>query len=213
MTKVEELIDELDTLGVKLELNGDKINVAPKSKVTPEMLSRMKEHRDQLIAHLSDKEVNKLKSQENIIGPSSPPEASALAEDATKTMPQSYGGIQRLEYLGILIVVGILESVVLMGVAAANPSGESMGPIQLLFTAILFIPVYYRLKNIGMNPWWCLLMLVPIANLFLGVRCLIFQEGYADTKKLDTAGKVISYIALGIFVLLIGSVIVAVSGS
>jgi hypothetical protein len=109
--------------------------------------------------------------------------------------------------------LAILQNVLLAGVAAADPSGAAGLMVALLFTAVSFIPVYYRLMNIGMNPWWCLLMLVPIANLLVGIRCLICPEGYADTKKLDTAGKVVTFIVLGLFVLVIGAVVVAVMGS
>ena len=61
---------------------------------------------------------------------------------------------------------------------------------------VLLFPIYFRLKNIGMNPWWCLVAIVPLANLLISIRCLIFPEGYQDTKKLDTAGKVITGIVL-----------------
>ncbi len=52
-------------------------------------------------------------------------------------------------------------------------------------------------------------MIVPIANLLVGIRRLVFQEGYEDTKKLDQAGKIITYIvvgfvALGVLLLIIG---------
>ena len=50
-------------------------------------------------------------------------------------------------------------------------------------------------------------MLVPIANLLIGIRCLICQEGYADTKKLDKAGKITTYIVLAIFLLVLVSVV------
>ncbi|MCW0217276.1 MAG: hypothetical protein OJI67_03035, partial [Prosthecobacter sp.] len=64
-----------------------------------------------------------------------------------------------------------------------------------LFTvAIVLIPPLFaqsRLKNIGMNPLWCLIMLIPIVGVLIHLRCLILPEGFADTKKMDTAGKVI----------------------
>ena len=152
-------------------------------------------------------------------------EDSDTALDVTKITPRFYGGIRRLPFLGIMIGLGILRKSFLFlplwlipaGVAAADPIVTATLMVALLLMVVSFIPVYYRLKNIGMNPWWCLLMLVPIANLLVGIRCLICQEGYADTKKLDTTGKVITYIVLGltvaVIVALMGSVIVAVLGS
>ena len=95
-----------------------------------------------------------------------------------------------MPYLGIILGLAILQAIL----AAADPSG---GIALLVVVVGSFFPVFYRLKNIGMNPWWCLLMIVPIANLFVGVRCLVFQEGYQDTKKLDKAGMIITYIVFG----------------
>jgi uncharacterized membrane protein YhaH (DUF805 family) len=122
--------------------------------------------------------------------PYSPPNSQSNYPEFKATQVRHYGGIQRLPYLGIILGLGILQAIL----AAADPSG---GIALLIVVVGSFFPVYYRLKNIGMNPWWCLLMIVPIANLFVGVRCLVFQEGYQDTKKLDKAGMIITYIVFG----------------
>jgi uncharacterized membrane protein YhaH (DUF805 family) len=120
-----------------------------------------------------------------------------------------YGGIRRLPYLGIAFGLGITQNVVLTAMASNESLQALVLVVLLLFLVISFVPVYYRLQNIGMNPWWCLLMLVPIANLVVGIRCLICQEGYADTKKLDTAGKIVTFIILGLFLLVLVAVILA----
>jgi len=112
-----------------------------------------------------------------------------------------------------MIGLAIVQNVLLVAVGLADSTGAGTLLVALFFMVVSFIPVYYRLKNIGMNPWWCLLMLVPIANLLVGIRCLVFQEGYVDTKKLDTAGKVITYIVLGLFILVIVAVVIAVMRS
>ena len=52
----------------------------------------------------------------------------------------------------------------------------------------------YRLHNIGRSGWWSLLILIPIANLFVGIPCAIIPGGYKDTKKLDTVWKIIAVI-------------------
>ena len=96
MDKVEELIDELETLGVNLELKDNKIDFTPKSKVTPEMLSRMKDHRDELIAYLLEGEANGLESQKDIVGNEGP-----------KDGPQGLGGW--LIFIGIGIVLEIFD--------------------------------------------------------------------------------------------------------
>ena len=109
-----------------------------------------------------------------------PPQTELIEMNPDSEWDQYYGGIGRLPYLGITILLGIVGSLL--------PEGGVS--ISLLSFAILLPAVYYRLKNIGMNPWFCALIFVPIANLFIGIRCLIFPEGYQDTRKLDTAGRV-----------------------
>jgi uncharacterized membrane protein YhaH (DUF805 family) len=134
--------------------------------------------------------------------PYSPPNSQNDYLEARAAEVRHYGGIQRLPYLGIILGLGILQAIL----AAADPSG---GIALLVVVVGYFFPVYYRLKNIGMNPWWCLLMIVPIANLLIGVRCLVFQEGYQDTKKLDKAGQIITYIVVGIIGLGVLAVVVS----
>lgn len=137
-----------------------------------------------------------------VANPYSPPNSQNDYPEAKVEQARHYGGIQRLPYLGIILGLGILQAIL----AAADPSGG----IALLVVVIgSFFPVFYRLKNIGMNPWWCLLMIVPIANLLIAIRCLVFQEGYQDTKKLDTAGRIITYIVVGFVGLSVLLVVIA----
>jgi uncharacterized membrane protein YhaH (DUF805 family) len=84
---------------------------------------------------------------------------------------------------------------------------NSDGPVLLLIP-LSYMLTAYRLKNIGDNPWCCLLMLIPIVNLILQIRCFLFQEGYADTKRLDAAGKTISWLLFSIFILLLLAAII-----
>ena len=49
-----------------------------------------------------------------------------------------------------------------------------------------------------------LLLIVPIANLLVLLRCFAFQEGYTEVGKLDTAGRVIMY---SLVALLLSSVV------
>lgn len=60
MADTKQFIDELAALGVKVELKDGKIKFGPTSKVTPELLLKMRGQREQLIAYL------KRKSQENV---------------------------------------------------------------------------------------------------------------------------------------------------
>jgi len=44
---------------------------------------------------------------------------------------------------------------------------------------------------------------VPVVNLLPGIRCLVLQEGYKDTKKLDATGKTVTYIVLVLVIALV----------
>jgi uncharacterized membrane protein YhaH (DUF805 family) len=122
----------------------------------------------------------------------------------TVYQPTSYPGIGRLAYLGWNLVLGFALGVAI-AMAGVNPNTPSpgAGAVSLLVMVLAFVPVALRLQNIGRNPWWCLLLLVPIANLFVSVPCLIAPPGYAYTKKLDTAGKIIVWSILGLLALLV----------
>ena len=128
--------------------------------------------------------------------PYSPPQSYGSLAGNEMPPVRNYGGIRRLPYLGIIFGLAIVQSVLASG---TGTSDSTVGFALLVVIVGSFFPVFYRLKNIGMNPWWCLLMIVPIANLFVGVRCLVFQEGYQDTKKLDKAGRIVTYIVVGFF--------------
>lgn len=112
-----------------------------------------------------------------------------------------YGGTRRLPYLGITIGLGIVYIFVLTTLISLN--NESAIYALVLYNIILLIPAYYRIKNIGFNPWWCLLKLIPIVNGIVGICCLVLQEGYVATKKLDSSGKTTLYIFIGFIVLVV----------
>ena len=125
-------------------------------------------------------------------------------EDLAPQQPQStdrvYGGIRRLPYFGIMMGLGIIHGLVL--------TVNGMRETGFGFVIVAFTVVCFRVKNIGMNPRWCLLALIPGVGALVGIPCLVFQEAYNDTKKLDTAGKVIAYILLGLLVVPLAAVII-----
>lgn len=132
--------------------------------------------------------------------PYSPPQLIELGTDATLISPRDYGGIGRIAFVGIMIGVWAAISFLDAEIIAITPGGLADVTSGLLLLVVLFAACAYRLKNVGSSPWLCLLLCVPIANLLVGIRCLVCQEGYGDTKKLDTAGGVL---ASGVVVLLI----------
>lgn len=120
---------------------------------------------------------------------------------------KNYGGIHRTGYffgmLGLTVIGNIL-------IVASLDVPAIIYFIQIIAIALSFVLVVNRLHNIGMNGWWSLLILVPLANLFIGVKCVMCPEGYQDTKKLDTAGKIIAgiFIGLAVVVFVIGTIAV-----
>jgi uncharacterized membrane protein YhaH (DUF805 family) len=104
---------------------------------------------------------------------------------------QTFPGIGRLAYAGtasgISIVSGVLQ------VAARNNSGLT-GFFLVVTIVVNVIVVAQRLKNIGRNPWLCLLSAIPIVSLFICIPCLYAPPDYANTKQLDHAGRVVIWI-------------------
>lgn len=124
------------------------------------------------------------------------PAANPVAR--TYSVQNRFGGITRRYFVGSLIGISL--------VSAFAVSGEDnlTGPL----ISLLMLPVfYYRLRNTGMNPWWCLALWVPLVGWYIWFRCLFFPEGYAETKKLDKPA-IVSLLILGGLLAL--SVLVAV---
>lgn len=152
-TNAEAIVNKLNALGVNLELQDEKINFAPKSKVTPEMLSQMKEHRDGLVELLVEKERK----------------ATALIK---------YGSFSRGRYIVtmLLLVVGLAwfyEDVV-------AEFGTTY--FYFLCTGVFLIPVFLRVKNIGYDKRWFFLVLIPVVSILVLIDCAFRPEGYADRK-------------------------------
>lgn len=110
---------------------------------------------------------------------------------------KDYGGLSRAGYFGALVVILVFQYFLLRMTA-----GNAKPLIAFcVYAAIVAFPTCFRLKNIGKNPWLCLLCLVPIVNLLIIFRCLILQEGYQKHKKLDAIGIAIIVWIVGLIVL------------
>ena len=167
MGKLEDLIDELETLGVNLELKDDEINFAPKSKVTPEMLSRMKDRRDELISYLQFKEA----------------QTQALIK---------YGSFTRgpfiFMFFMLLIASGFFNGF-LTGATEESTTFIRQGAtatstiVPAIFSCVLFILVLFRIRNMGYSLWWSILYFIPLVNFFVLIACMSRSQGYADRKR------------------------------
>ena len=120
-----------------------------------------------------------------------------------------YGGIGRLGYflgmLGLLFFQGFINVL-----SAESPGFGILGIATLVG---FFVLVVKRLRNIGRSSSSAVFIIIPIANLFVLVPCLLCPEGYEDTKKLDIAGKIIAGTLIGLFVLGAGMLIVTAISS
>ena len=128
------------------------------------------------------------------------PMSDALAIPVDEPL-REYGGIGRLAYVGYSFLAGIVMNVLAAAAAATEAAPALFGVVVVAaFAATIFITVQ-RLKNLGYSGWWSILMFVPLANILVGLRCLICPMGYADTKKLDKAGKIVSGVVVALFIL------------
>ena len=138
--------------------------------------------------------------------------STSLEDDDAYGLNQAngYGGIGRLAYFLISILVGVITQGVTMALG-----GEQIEPnisYMILAGSVIFsmFLAFARLKNIGMSRWWYLANFVPILNIFISVWIMSRQEGWVETRQLDTAGKVIAWIMWTIFILAILAVVAAI---
>ena len=125
------------------------------------------------------------------------------AELATEVVAGDYEGIRRLPYFGYSFGVQILFY---LGVFLVGESGT-----LFLMAALLGVTVWLvvmRLRNTGWSGWWALGMIVPLLNIYVGMRALAFPEGYSDHNTLDTPAKIIIGLFVGFLVLGIGAAII-----
>lgn len=87
------------------------------------------------------------------------------------------------------------------GLFMSNSSSAPLGYLIMIIGS--GVALVLRLRDIGYSGWWALLMFVPIGNLVIGIMAIYAPRGYAITKKADTAMKVLGWITLGFFVLVI----------
>ncbi len=128
---------------------------------------------------------------------------------AQENFPQrEYGGIGRAAYFGISFLVGIVNNILQYAAMQAQAAGIVLvlGLVGLVISIVLMVQ---RLKNMGYSGWWAAGIIVPFLNILVALRCLAGPEGYADHKTLDTAGKVIIGLFLGLIGLLLVFVVIA----
>ena len=139
----------------------------------------------------------------NADDPSLNPFAATTTPEAANpvALQRSYGGIGRLAYVGLTVLVNIVFNVVLL-LLVAEDTVLFMPVVLVDFGANLWI-IAQRITNTGYSRWWCVAIAVPFLNILLAVSLIACPEGFADHRTLDTAAKIIVGLFLVMFALVV----------
>ena len=136
------------------------------------------------------------------------PSTLAASRANRPDMPLEYPGLGRLAYflttIGICIVFYIILFFVIFTAFSTNSMAGMMGAITIFSLLTIAGTMFLGSKrtiNLGMSGWAVLWSLVPFMNVWIAWRMMACPAGYEDHRTLDTAGKVISGIWIGIFAL------------
>jgi len=134
-----------------------------------------------------------------------------------------YLGIGRVAYIVGTIIITIVFYALLVAVAfsmlksggdGAGAAGVGMFVLVLLMIAATMYIGVKRVQNLGMSGWAVLWSLVPFMNIWIGWRMFACPAGYEDHRTLDTAGKVITGIWIGLFALaIVVNIFAAIAGN
>lgn len=125
--------------------------------------------------------------------------SASQQEQTGVTTAFQYEGIGRLTYVGLMIGIFILTSMMQVGISSKT-SGS--GVVTLLSLAVMVVPIVFRLQNIGKSVWWSVLIFIPLANIYIGALCLFAPQGYEQSKQLDKPAKIILGIIIGLIVII-----------
>jgi uncharacterized membrane protein YhaH (DUF805 family) len=123
------------------------------------------------------------------------------APEAQLEMPGEMGtfsGFNRLQYFLFSLAIGV-ANFALGALFADAPVMIAVSMIAAIVASIYIVVM--RLKNVGASPWWVLAFIVPLLNIYAGLMCVAFPEGYSQHKQLDGPAKIIIGLFLGVFVL------------
>lgn len=133
-------------------------------------------------------------------------------------------GAHRLGYffgvtlLPTILIIALSKMMPVMIEVAGPKYGGYVPYIIFVVPLVVLIVTVKRFQNLAMSGWWWLGLGVPILQIWLYFRLFACPPGYAYTKKLDLAGKILTTIyvlslvgsiALGV---LFGALVVKKSG-
>lgn len=146
--------------------------------------------------------------------PYSTPSADVVPEFAGL---QSYEGFRRLKYFllsfSVFALFGIVMAILVPALGDFGASDTMLTIFVIGYIVVLIITFWIagqRFRNIGRSPWNSLWFLVPLVNFYFGWMAIATPEGYADHKKLDTAGVVITVLYV---LMVVGSIVLEFAGT
>ena len=113
--------------------------------------------------------------------------------------PVAMPGIGRLIYFLLLFGFSMLSGVLQSGMIGIGFNAVLAGSLIILIVNMTVCS--FRMRNIGWSGWRALFLIVPFANLYIGLTALILPPGYATSRTLDTPAKVICGVLLSIVAL------------
>lgn len=115
-------------------------------------------------------------------------------------LEHEYPGIGRLHYF--LAQIGMVAAVVFV-VMVFGPESRVMSITGLVLLIASFVLDVMRLKNVGLSQWFAFLRYVPFGKTLLGFGLLCAQTGWAETRRLDSAGKSILAVEIVLLALIL----------
>ena len=129
--------------------------------------------------------------------PYAAPGSAVAVEQPSIEMP----GIGRLIYFLILFGLSMLSGVFQSGLLGISFNAVMAGSVAVLLVNMAVCS--FRMRNIGWSGWRALFLIVPIANLYIGLTALILPPGYARSRTLDMPAKIICGVLLAIVALVV----------
>lgn len=109
-------------------------------------------------------------------------------------------GIDRLHYF--LGKAAMIASVVFVATVFGPASGV-MKVLGLVLMILSMVLDSMRLRNIGLSQWWAFIRFLPFGNTILDLGLLCAQAGWAETRRLDRAGKSILIFEVALVVMVV----------
>lgn len=153
-------------------------------------------------------EVKHIRSTNTVVQKSA---ENGIPENATRM--QLRGVRRRTFWIGLLVSVLVVRCVpaVSKWMELCCLTGDMEPDVLLVLTktlhvvlaivaVALFVLMICWLRNTGLSGWSVLLFFIPLLGVFVFVWCLVRQEGYEQTGRLDLTGKILLVLSCSVAV-------------